>query len=110
MAMIDPVGLAGAGSVGPIGPGQPGDQTKSAQPNQPTQPGVFADLLMKNLEQVNELQQDATQAIEDLSTGRRNDVESVLAATAKADAAFRMLLGVRNKMMDAYNELQSIRV
>ena len=65
---------------------------------------------MKNLEQVNELQKDASEAIEDLTSGRRDDVESVLIATAKADAAFQMLLSVRNKMMDAYNELQSIRV
>jgi flagellar hook-basal body complex protein FliE len=37
-------------------------------------------------------------------------VETVLAATAKADLAFRMLLQVRNKVMDSYNELKDVRV
>ena len=31
-------------------------------------------------------------------------------ATQKADTAFRMLQQVRNKLMDAYSELQQIRV
>lgn len=103
--MIDPVGLAGVGGVEPVGPNRGrshGDAGAVA--------GNFRDLLMKNLEQVNELQRDASEAVEDLTAGRRDDVESVLVATAKADAAFRMLLTVRNKMMDAYNELQSMRV
>ena len=70
----------------------------------------FKDLLMKNIEQVNELQQDATRAIEDLQTGERNDPEGVLMATAKADLAFQMLQQVRNKVVDAYQEIQQFRV
>ena len=48
--------------------------------------------------------------VEDLAAGRRNDVESVIIATQKADTAFRMLLQVRNKMMDAYEEIKQVRV
>ncbi len=42
-------------------------------------------------------------------TGRRDDVETVMAATAKADMAFQMLMQVRNKMLDAYEELKQVR-
>jgi flagellar hook-basal body complex protein FliE len=70
----------------------------------------FRDLLMQNLARVNELQQDATQAVEDLSTGKRDDLETVLMATQKADTAFRMLLQVRNQVMQAYDEVKQIRV
>jgi len=59
---------------------------------------------------VNELQRDATEAMEDLATGARDDVESVLIATQKADTAFRLLLQVRNKVLDAYEEVKQIRV
>ncbi len=59
---------------------------------------------------VNELQQDATRAAEDLTTGRRDDIEGVILATQKADIAFRMLLQVRNKMMAAYEEVKQIRI
>lgn len=103
--MIDPVGLAGAGGMQPIAPiSAPGGVKHTAAGES------FKDLLMKNLEQVNELQRGANEAIEDLHTGKRDDLETVLMATAQADTAFRMLLSVRNKMMAAYNELQSIRV
>jgi len=65
---------------------------------------------MENLQEVNKLQTDASDAVSDLQAGRRDDVETVLAATAKADLAFRMLLQVRNKVMDSYNELKDVRV
>ena len=67
-------------------------------------------MLMKQIEQVNQLQQDAEVAIEDVAAGRRDDVDAVLMAKQKADVAFKMLLQVRNKMMDAYEEVKQIRV
>jgi flagellar hook-basal body complex protein FliE len=94
-------GLSGAGQAG-----QAGSAGKAGE-----LPGdSFRDVLLKSLNQVNELQQDASTAIEDLQTGKRNDLETVLMATAKADTAFQMLLSVRNKVMDAYDELKQIRV
>lgn len=113
--MSDPLGLiGGAGGVSPLHcprpatSGTPGTPAGGlpVDPNAPT----FKDLLMENLSQVNKLQQDATAAIEDLQTGRRDDVESVLMATQKADTAFKMLLQVRNRVVEAYDELKQIRV
>lgn len=65
---------------------------------------------MDSLKDVNKLQQEATTAIEDLSTGKRNDVEGVLLATQKADMAFKMLLSVRNKVQAAVEEIKQLRV
>ena len=108
--MSDPLGLIGkAGGLGPIQPhgiGRPPAGGAPVDPNAPT----FKDVLMGELKQVNQLQQDATRAIEDLQTGRRDDLEGVLIATQQADNAFRMLLQVRNKMMEAYDEIKQIRV
>lgn len=106
--MSDPLGLiSGASGGSPLkargplpGGGQPVD------PNEPS----FKDFLLKNIEQVNKLQQDATLATEDLLAGRRDDPESVFIATQKADTAFKMLLQLRNKVMDAYEEVKQIRV
>ncbi len=102
--MNDPLGLiSGSGGVQPtprVNPAQkPGEGGSS-----------FKDLLMENLKEVNQLQTDASEAVQDLQTGERDDIETVLAATAKADLAFRMLLQVRNKVMDSYNELKDVRV
>ncbi|MEO0511699.1 MAG: flagellar hook-basal body complex protein FliE [Planctomycetota bacterium] len=105
--MGDPLGFiqagGGAGGVGQTPSGRP------AQPNPVAGPS-FGDVLKENLERVNELQEDATRAIEDLQTGERADVENVLMATAKADMAFQLLQQVRNKVVDAYDQIQQFRV
>ena len=71
---------------------------------------AFKDVLLQNLKQVNALQQEAQTAIEDVAAGKRDDMAAVLTAKQKADVAFQMLLQVRNKMMDAYEEVKQIRV
>ena len=70
----------------------------------------FKAVLMGNLQEVNALQQDATQAAEDLITGKRDDIEGVIAATDKADTAFKMLQAMRNQVMQAYDEVKQMRV
>ncbi|MCZ6836360.1 MAG: flagellar hook-basal body complex protein FliE [Planctomycetota bacterium] len=104
--MADPLGLIGNTSAlhGPMIPPNRGGATRD--PSQPS----FKDLLNQQIDQVNQLQNDAKEAIEDLATGRRDDLESVMIATQKADTAFRMLLQVRNKVMDAYEEVKQLRV
>ncbi len=103
--MIDPVGLIGnSGAL---------NRELLQGPNlAPPKAGgaSFADMLQEQLDTVNQLQRDAKEAIEDLMSGRRVDVESVMIATQKADLAFRLLLQVRNKVMAAYDELKQIRV
>jgi flagellar hook-basal body complex protein FliE len=98
--MTDPVGLIGA-----INRDLPALTPKP----QADGPG-FKHLLQEQIDKVNQLQRDATEAIEDLATGRRDDVESVIIATQKADTAFRLLLQVRNKVLDAYEEVKQIRI
>jgi flagellar hook-basal body complex protein FliE len=102
--MSDPLGLVNSlQRVAPAtGPGAPARAGADC--------GGFRDELLKQIGEVNRLQEDATIAAEDVLTGRRNDVEAVMVATKKADSAFRMLLAVRNKVMDAYDEVKQMRV
>src|SRR3954464_15502030 len=104
--MTDPLGLIGSAQrIGPAGPGA-GAGGPAADPNAP----AFKDVLLKNLDEANKLQQDATKAVEELLTGKRNDLEGVLLATAKADTAFKMIQAVRNQVVRAYEEIQQMRV
>jgi len=75
------------------------------------QPGSsFKDFLMDSIQQVNSMQQAADQAVENLVTGGDATPAEVLTAVQKADIAFRMMMQVRNKMVQAYNEVNNIRV
>jgi flagellar hook-basal body complex protein FliE len=108
--MNDPLGLINSANA-PVGPIKaPSGRTSAGGVKQDPEAPGFRDLLMENLKTVNKLQQDATHAIEDLQTGKRDDLETVMMATAKADNAFRMLLQVRNKVIAAYDEIKQIRV
>ena len=104
--MSDTLGLIGSsGGAGKLPSGVGGSN------NTPNGDGAdFKALLMGNLKEVNALQQDATQAAEDLITGKSDDIEGVIAATEKADTAFKMLQAMRNQVMEAYNEIKQMRV
>jgi len=107
--MADPLGLiSGSQSIAPLTPGGAGSKQTSG-PGAAGGPS-FKDALMKQLDQVNRLQQDAETAIEDVVSGKRDDMDNVMIAKQKADIAFQMLLQVRNQMMDAYEEIKQIRV
>lgn len=104
--MSDPLGLINnAGNVGGVRPAA-SPRVGGAPEGGPN----FKDVLMKNIEQVNKLQQDAESAIEDLASGKRDDVDGVLIANKKAEMAFQLLQQVRNKLVDAYEEIKQMRV
>ena len=70
----------------------------------------FQDLLMKSLDQVQNYDNAAQSAIEQgLMTGDLNQAE-VFMAMKKADMAYRTMIEVRNKLIDAYNEIQQMRM
>ena len=70
----------------------------------------FADALKNSINEVSRLQQDASKAVEDLATGKTEDVTGVMTAMEKSDLAFKTLLAIRAKLMDAYEEIKSISV
>lgn len=70
----------------------------------------FAQTLKQATAEVAKLQQQATHATEDLATGKRQDVTGVLISVEKADIAFRTLMAVRGKLMDAFEELKNMQI
>jgi flagellar hook-basal body complex protein FliE len=108
--MTDPLGLIGQQHI--TGPGGLHGAKAAQSGRGPDTAGgpSFMDTLREQVEEVNSLQKDAKHAMEDLMAGRREDVEGVMIATQKADTAFRMLLQVRNKVLDAYEEIKQVRI
>ena len=70
----------------------------------------FSEVLKDSIGEVSRLQQDATRAVEDLATGKTEDVTGVMTAMEKSDLAFKTLLAIRAKLMDAYEEIKGISV
>jgi len=70
----------------------------------------FKDFLVNSIQDVNSLQHQADRAVETMMTGGDADPAEVLTAVQKADLAFRMMMQMRNKMMQVYQEVKDIRV
>ena len=70
----------------------------------------FKDMLVDSIQQVNDLQADAQKAVEGLATGQNDNLVQVMTAVQKADLAFRTFMQIRNKLVDAYQELRQMRM
>lgn len=70
----------------------------------------FKDYLIDSIRDVNSMQQQADQAVETMMTGGEADPAEVLTAVQKADLAFRLMMQMRNKLMQVYQEVRDIRV
>ena len=99
--MMHSIGTSQVGA--PLVPPTAASQTKESG-------GGFKDLLVDSIKQVNSMQQEADQAVEKLFTGGDSNPAEVLSAVQKADLAFRMMMQVRNKLVQAYQEVKDIRV
>jgi flagellar hook-basal body complex protein FliE len=70
----------------------------------------FKDVLLQSIDQVNQMQLDADHAVETLMTGGDVDPAQVLTAVQKADLAFRMMMQMRNKVLEVYQQVQDVRI
>jgi flagellar hook-basal body complex protein FliE len=66
--------------------------------------------MLEAIDEVNSMQQNANTAVEQLMTGGDVNMAEVFTAVQKADVSFRMLLQIRNKMLQAYDEIKDIRI
>jgi flagellar hook-basal body complex protein FliE len=62
----------------------------------------------KYVSHVDDLQQASDASIQDLLSGRNNDITAVVSAVAKADVSFKVLVGVRNKLIEAYKQTMNM--
>lgn len=70
----------------------------------------FAETLTQSLEKVNDLQKEADAAIKDFVSGETRNITETMIAVNKADLAFRLTMQVRNKIVEAYQEVLRTQV
>ena len=70
----------------------------------------FARALREAVDQVNRLQHASGQEIQRLVSGESDDLHHTLLAVQRAELAFELTLEVRNKVVQAYQEIMRIQV
>jgi len=78
--------------------------------NSPDLKSGFGQMLRSCIDKVDGDQHVSTAAIQDLLSGKTQDVLPVVAAVAKADLSFKLLIGVRNKVIEAYKQTMNMQI
>lgn len=84
--------------------------TKGLGASESTGSATFRDLLEKSLGEVNDLQSVAEEKINKFATGEVSDVKDVMVAVEEANLAFQFTLQIRNKIVEAYQEISRLQV
>lgn len=92
---IRPVDLAAVASTGAAGAGSSVS---------------FKDLLADALTEVGAKQQAADAAVTQLATGQGVAIDEVMIAMQKADLALQMTVQIRNKLVEAYQDITRMQI
>jgi flagellar hook-basal body complex protein FliE len=70
---------------------------------------TFVDALKSFTKQVDQQMQEANRKTDEFAVGKRFDLHEIMIATEKAGLSFRLLVQVRNKLLDAYQEIMRMQ-
>jgi len=68
----------------------------------------FVETLKETMQKVEGLQTDAEKQVEQMVTGQGTDVHSAMIAVEKANLSFQLMMQVRNKIVDAYQQISQM--
>lgn len=83
-----------------------GETQKNSSPDEKS----FAGVLMDAVNEVNSLQNESAVMKQQLVAGQISDVHQVTLAAEKASIAFQLTMQIRNKVVEAYQEIMRMQV
>jgi flagellar hook-basal body complex protein FliE len=95
--------------ISPISPISPGPMSAPAAKVSSAAPG-FSDAISKGLESVAGLERTADQTVSSFASGGSVQIQDVMTATAKANLGMQVMVELRNKALDAYQQIMNIQV
>ena len=97
----------------PIKPAETASQqvasARLTDPNIPSDQESFGQWLNKSIESVNQLQQEGDSAAMGLLTGENKDIHGTMIAMQKASISMNLMMEVRNKVINAYEEIKRMQ-
>lgn len=72
--------------------------------------GSFKDVLRDAITETNALQKESDAKVQELATGKTTNIPEVMTAVEKADIALRLMTQVRNKIIEAYQDVMKMQV
>lgn len=85
-------------------------QSQGALGAQESKTESFSQFLSRSIDQVNDLLGAADKSATELATGKSENLHDAMIHMEKAETAFKLLMQVRNKVLDAYQEVMRMQV
>jgi flagellar hook-basal body complex protein FliE len=86
-------------------------QVEGLSTNAPPADGKsFGDILKDSVDKVNLYQAQADTAIKELVAGRNKNIHETMLTIERADTSLKLMMQVRNKILDAYKEIMRMQV
>ena len=70
----------------------------------------FSQLITKLISDANGQQLQSNQMLEEFATGKVDSVHDVVLSVAKADLSFRMILEIRNRLIENYQDIMRMQM
>ena len=86
------------------------ESTQAAQGAGAVQGAGFGEVLNQFVGEVNQKQLDSTQAVNDLLAGKEVPLHQAMIAMQEAGVAFQLMVEVRNKLLEGYQELMRMQI
>jgi len=71
---------------------------------------TFSNILRDSVDKVNTMQAQADTAIKELVAGRTKNIHETMLTIERADSSLKLMMQVRNKILDAYREIMRMQV
>jgi len=98
------------GSLQPVPPVSSPLETRPLQPAQPASQSSFAQMLKGFVDDVDNVQKAAEETVRGFAVGKVDNVHEVMSALGKAEVSFKFMMEVRNRLIEAYQEIMRMPV
>lgn len=102
--MLDKISMLGLKGVAPIVPPAPVGEAENSSGD------VFQSVLTDAINRVEQFQLGSQQSTDRFLRGEEEELHQVVLAGQRADVAFELFLGVRNKVVSAYQEIMRMQL
>jgi len=99
------------GNIGSVLPGKfPALSIQGKLDTESIGPGTFAEMLADSINNVQELQAETDRLSVDLALGKPVELHQVMLAATKTQIAMELLIEMRNRLIEAYQEISRMPV
>ena len=84
------------------------DNSKTEGPSEDEK--SFMDYVSEGIKTVNDIQANADKMSTNLATGKQENIHETMLAVSQAELSFKLMVQVRNKALEAYQEVMRMQV